>query len=215
MGWSDPGPASVSAADLANDLAVLQDRANLGSPMVIVASSIGGLTAETFARRYPERVAGLVFLDAANSVLAPRVSGWLGSIKAAACVASFSARFGILRLLDPFGIGREDSDAARRSMAVTYSPRLWATMCAMMRGAPDTLQGLSTLPALSSDIPLVVLSASSEEGMFPGYRWLAPDIRKYRVVAHQEFAKRSKRGTWTQVPNSTHLLAGSKPDVVA
>jgi pimeloyl-ACP methyl ester carboxylesterase len=215
MGWSDPGPASVSAGDLANDLAVLQDRANLGSPMVIVASSIGGLTAETFARRHPERVAGLVFLDAANSVLVPRASDWLGSVKAAACVASFSARFGMVRLLDPFGIGREDSDAARRSAAVTYSPRLWATMCAMARGAPSTLQVMSTLPPLSGDIPLAVLSASSEEDMFPGYRWVAPDIRKYRIVAHQEFAKRSTRGTWTQVPNSTHLLAGSKPDVVA
>jgi protein-S-isoprenylcysteine O-methyltransferase Ste14/pimeloyl-ACP methyl ester carboxylesterase len=215
MGWSDPGPASVSAADLANDLAVLQDRASLGSPMVIVASSIGGLTAETFARRFPERVAGLVFLDAASSAGLPRVSGWLGSLKAIACTASFSARFAVIRLVDPFGLRMENSDAARRSAAMTYSPRHWDTLCAMMRGAPDTVRVLSEAPPLSDEIPLAVLSASSEEEMFPGYGWLSPEVRQGRIASHQEFAKRSRRGSWTLVPNSTHLIAGSKPDVVA
>ena len=215
MGWSDPGPASVTAIDLANDLAVLQDRAGLGSPMVIVASSIGGLTAEAFARRYPERVAGLVFLDAANSLLATKASEWLGTAKAAACTASASARFGTIRLIDPFGIGREDSDGARRSAAVTYSPRLWGTMCAMARGARKSLQTLAELPPLSDAVPLRVLSASSDVDMFPGYQLVAPDLRTLRVAMHQEFAKRSKRGQWMLVPNSTHLLAGSSPDVVA
>ena len=215
MGWSDPGPASVTAVDLANDLAVLQDRAGLGSPMVIVASSIGGLTAEALARKYPERVAGLVFLDAANSLLAPKASGWLGTAKAAACTASASARFGTIRLLDPFGIGREDSDGARRSAAVTYSPRLWGTMCAMARGAPQSLETLMGLPPLSDEIPLRVLSASSDEDMFPGYQLVAPELRTHRVAMHQEFAKRSRHGEWKIVPNSTHLLAGSAPDAVA
>ena len=215
MGWSDPGPSSITVIDLANDLAVLQDRAGLGSPMVIVASSIGGLTAEALARKYPERVAGLVFLDAANSLLAPKAAGWLGTAKAAACTASASARFGTIRLIDPFGIGREDSDGARRSAAVTYSPRLWGTMCAMARGAPKSLETLMGLPALSDEIPLRVLSASSDEEMFPGYQLVAPELRTLRVAMHQEFAKQSKRGQWALVPKSTHLLAGSAPDVVA
>ena len=215
MGWSDVGPASVTAIDLANDLAVLQDRAGLGSPMVIVASSIGGLTAEAFARKYPERVAGLVFLDAANSLLASKASEWLGPAKAAACTASASARFGTIRLIDPFGIGREDSEGARRSAAVTYSPRLWGTMCAMARGAPQSLQALAALPPLSDEVPLRVLSASSDEDMFPGYRLVAPELRTQRVAMHQEFAKRSKEGQWMLVPKSTHLIAGSAPDAVA
>jgi pimeloyl-ACP methyl ester carboxylesterase/protein-S-isoprenylcysteine O-methyltransferase Ste14 len=215
MGWSDPGPSSVTVNDLANDLAVLQDRAGLGSPIVIVASSIGGLTAETFARRFPERVAGLVFLDAATSLQAPKASGWLGTVKAAACTASASARFGTIRLIDPFGLGRETSEGARRSAAVTYSPRLWGTMCAMSRGAPQTLEILAGLPPLPPDIPLRVLSASSDEEMFPGYQWVTPVARSERMKAHQEFAKRSTRGQWMLVPKSTHLIAGSAPDAVA
>lgn len=215
MGWSDPGPSSVTAIDLANDLAVLQDRAGLGSPMVLVASSIGGLTAEALARKYPERVVGLVFLDAANSLLAAKAAGWLGTAKAAACTASASARFGTIRLIDPFGLGRDDSAGARRSAAVTYSPRLWSTMCAMARGAPESLETLTALPPLSDEIPLRVLSASSDEEMFPGYQLVAPELRTRRVAMQQEFAKRSRHGQWALVPKSTHLLAGSAPDVVA
>jgi len=38
-----------------------------GTRVIVVASSVGGLTAELLARRHPERVAALVFLDAGNN----------------------------------------------------------------------------------------------------------------------------------------------------
>ena len=108
---------AVSTGDLVRDLAVLQDRAKLRGPYVIVASSIGGLTAELFARQFPERTAGLVFVDAANSLtlaLRESVSGW---VKPAACTSGVLARFGVIRLIDPFGFGRRPPsrrDARRR-----------------------------------------------------------------------------------------------------
>ena len=77
-GWSDPGPPVISVGLLADDLEQLLDRAEIRPPYVLVPSSIGGLTVELYARRHPERVAGLVFLDAANSdgleAVAPRVT---------------------------------------------------------------------------------------------------------------------------------------------
>ena len=73
-GWSDAAPGVTTIAGTASDLGVLQDRAKLAGPFVLVASSIGGLTAEMFARTYPERVAGIVFVDAANSLFVPRLA---------------------------------------------------------------------------------------------------------------------------------------------
>jgi protein-S-isoprenylcysteine O-methyltransferase Ste14/pimeloyl-ACP methyl ester carboxylesterase len=215
-GWSDPGPSDVSAGDLANDLAVLQDRAALGSPLVLVASSIGGLTAETLARRHPERVAALVFLDAANSGLAAQATpGLLATAKAAGCTAAVAARFGLVRLADPFGIGTDSSEGARRSAAVTYHARTWGTICALLRGLPRTQRELGELPPLPSGVPLVVLSASTERDHVPGFTWIAADLRGGRIPSHQELAKRSSRGKWALIPDSGHLLAGDKPDVVA
>ena len=215
-GWSDPGPPIISVGDLVNDLAVLQDRAPLGSPLVIVASSIGGLTAETLARRHPERVAALVFLDAANSRLAAAATdARLGAAKAAGCTAAASARLGLMRLLDPFGLRAGTSDDARRSAAVTYNARTWATVCGFLRGAPRTFDELEKLPPLPSDVPLVVLSASTERDHVPGFTWIAGDVRAQRIPSHQQLAKASSRGTWASIPDSGHLLAGDKPDVVA
>jgi protein-S-isoprenylcysteine O-methyltransferase Ste14 len=97
MGWSDPAEGPVSAADLARDLAVLQDRAKLHAPYVLAASSIGGLTAELFARQFPERVAGLVLLDAANSItLSQRVllARWIPPRRAPRACSRISARSG-------------------------------------------------------------------------------------------------------------------------
>ena len=218
MGWSDPGPSVASAGDLARDLAVLQDRARLHGPHILVASSIGGLTAELFARQFPERVAGLVHLDAANSLtlaLRERFSAW---VKPAACTTGFLAHFGVIRLIDPFGLEMETSEEARRSAAVTYNSRPWSQLCAMARGLPDTVREFASAPPLRADLPLTVLTAARTEGLAPPGvgRFIDVDALHAQLVAsHREFAGQSTKGKWEMVPESTHLIAGSHPDVVA
>jgi pimeloyl-ACP methyl ester carboxylesterase len=216
MGWSDPGPGPMTPADLARDLAVLQDRARLGSPLVLVASSVGGLTAEMFARQYPERVAGLVFLDAASSEVLPAVRSLTGVGTFAACTAGFLARFGAIRVMDPFGLDLPDAPLERRrSAALTYGARPWATICAIVRGLRQDPSAFDRVPPLPADVPLLVLSASSGEGLFPGSRWLPAGVAAERVASHRRLAQRSHRGAWRTVPDSTHLIAESQPDVVA
>jgi pimeloyl-ACP methyl ester carboxylesterase/protein-S-isoprenylcysteine O-methyltransferase Ste14 len=213
-GWSDPAPGTASVGALVNDLGVLQDRARLASPMIVVASSIGGLSAELFARRYPERVAGLVLLDAANSVSLPLLESRSARLTAAACTAGTLAAFGVMRLLDPFKLGTE-SEEARRAAALTYSARSWQHMCAMARGLEETRQALDAAPPLRPDLPLLVLSASSAEELLPpGFERTAEDIWPAFVEAQRELAKRSTRGRWSMVPDSTHLVGESQPDAV-
>lgn len=217
MGFSDPAPGDVSTGDLARDLAVLQDRAQLTWPFVIVASSIGGLTAELFARQFPERVAGLVLLDAANSLsLDARLESgdW---VRRAACASSALSRFGVMRWLDPFGLGRESTDAARRAVALTYNARPWGQICAMARALPRTVAEFAAAPPLRTDLPLRVLSAATADELLPPLALRVVDVESLRSqtrVHHQQFARQSSRGTWAEVPNSTHLIAGSQPDAV-
>ena len=120
-GWSDPGPSHVTVGLLADDLRALTVNGALNPPLIIVASSIGGLTAELFAREHPESVDGLVFLDAATSEVLPRVAPMIESSNiGTACTGIRAAgRIGLLRLLDPFGLrGSAQSDA--RSNALMY-----------------------------------------------------------------------------------------------
>jgi pimeloyl-ACP methyl ester carboxylesterase/protein-S-isoprenylcysteine O-methyltransferase Ste14 len=215
-GWSDPAPGATTAGDLARDLGVLQDRAKLKWPFVLVASSIGGLTAEMFARQYPERVAGLVYVDAANSLSVPRSASYAGLISVAACGLGALAQVGVIRLLDPFAIGAE-SDDARRGAAITYSATAWSSMCAMARGLRATKQEFEQVPPLPAHLPLTALSASSAAELAPPavLRLIDADaLMVEKEKAHREIAQRSTRGTWKKVPDSTHLIASSQPEAV-
>ena len=63
-GWSDPGPFPRRTATEAVELATLLKEAGEEGPFVLAGHSYGGLLAANFARRYPERTAAVVLLDA-------------------------------------------------------------------------------------------------------------------------------------------------------
>ncbi|MBU6364722.1 MAG: alpha/beta hydrolase [Gemmatimonadetes bacterium] len=63
-GWSDPGPFPRRTRVEAEELAALLKNAGEPGPFVLVGHSYGGLLAANFARRYPERTAAVVLLDA-------------------------------------------------------------------------------------------------------------------------------------------------------
>jgi pimeloyl-ACP methyl ester carboxylesterase len=66
MGYSDPGPSPRSARRIANELAELLTRAGIVGPVVLVGASIAGFDVRVFASDRPDRVAGLVLVDASH-----------------------------------------------------------------------------------------------------------------------------------------------------
>jgi pimeloyl-ACP methyl ester carboxylesterase len=220
-GWSDAGPAgSISAGQLADDLRLLLDRAGIPPPYILVPGSFGGLTVEMFARRYPERVAGLVFLDAANSELLERGMAVIDPAHAQrVCLARLPARLGILRLLDPLHLRSLPQPGL--AIALLYRAEPMDTLCAMARGLPRSAQELHDAPPLPSDLPLVVLNHDSATGFIPpGLAFLSQNPRYASLMnewmpMQQKFSRRSRRGTWQAVPGSDHGIASSRPHVVA
>jgi len=218
IGWSDPGPSEISAGMLAEDLRRLSDAANLRSPVIVVAASIGGVTAELYARRYPDRVAGLVFLDAANSELISRRVGDISDylLARAACGAVRTAgAVGLVRLLDPWNL-RDDARAAR-SAALMYGAKPWAMLCAMVRGVRTTTHEFEEAAALRHELPITALSAETREALLPpalaGWFRLDGSLEALRA-SHQRLARGSERGVWRIVPGSDHLIASSQPQAV-
>jgi pimeloyl-ACP methyl ester carboxylesterase len=220
-GWSDPGPPVITVGLLVADLERLLAGAAIPPPYLIVASSIGGLPAELYARRHPDQVAGLVMLDAANSDGANRLADEVtGTRIALVCSAKWAARFGLLRLVDPFRFrGQSPAAEASRSIAQFYTVERMATVCAMVNGLPASVTELNATPALRSDLPLTVLTAASSEGLIPpGLSWLRGQAEAFRgdwIQRHQQFAARSTQGTWRLVQDSGHLIAGDQPHIAA
>jgi pimeloyl-ACP methyl ester carboxylesterase len=217
MGWSDPGPSVISAGLLVDDLERLIRQAGLRPPFILVPASIGGLTAELFARRHPDQVAGLVFVDAGNSAMHERVAAQLNWIKVeSVCLVRTAARFGVLRLLDPFGLRKEPPGTAAQTISRLYRVEPMSTLCGVARGFRITTQELTAAPPLPPDIPLVVLVHEKPDGLFPpGLSGYGQSVEREWLSLQQRFAQRSRRGTWRVMPGSDHLIGNSQPHSVA
>ena len=211
MGWSDPGPSGpITVGNLVDDLDQLLQRANLPPPYVVVSASIGGLTTELFARRHPDRVVGLVFLDATNSValarMLPQIKKYTPQV---ACLAGPAVTVGLVRAVDPLGL-RAQNDLV--SISRIYRPAPMESICGLVRGADESLAEFVAAPPLARDVPLTVLIAGASRAMLPlGVRLVDPDDMR---TAQQEFAKLSTKGVAQIVQYSDHLIANSEPGVV-
>jgi pimeloyl-ACP methyl ester carboxylesterase len=216
-GWSDPAGDPLSVGTLADDALRILDAVSPGARAIVVASSVGGLTAELLARRHPERVAGVLFLDSGTSDTVRAAEGIASSIRLAALCATVpsAARLGLIRLFDPFGIEPSRSEERARSAAVTYRPGPWDTLCALVHGYAQTREAFAQAPPQRRTLPVVVLSAESRTGLGPPWldsqiAWVQPVMR----AAHQAMAARSDAGVWRIVPGSDHLIASSQPQAV-
>jgi pimeloyl-ACP methyl ester carboxylesterase len=223
MGWSDPGPETISAGLLADDPDGLTREAQLEPPFILAPSSLGGLTVEMFARRHTDKVAGLVFVDAANSAILEAVNARFSPIQmSTVCLAQTAARFGLLRLLDPFGFRKEQTDAAAMSISRLYRVEPMRTLCGLARGRETTTAEFRAAAPLASEILLNALVHERPYGFLPSRQANAGSLAD-QVAAfdrewldlQQRFARSSRRGTLSIVPGSNHLIASSQPHAVA
>ena len=220
IGWSDRAPSTIPVSLLARDLGTLLDELSPRAPAVLVASSVGGVPAEFFARQHPARVAGLVFLDAGNSqtLRGALTRSYLPTLATAGCgVLRAAGAIALIRLWDPWRMRRERSELSARSAAIMYGAKPWVMLCAMVRAAEATVSEFDDAPPLRREIPITALSAGTREEFLPpafaSWFQLRGSVDALRET-HTRLAEGSARGVWRVVPGSSHLIASSQPQAV-
>jgi pimeloyl-ACP methyl ester carboxylesterase len=105
MALSDPGPAPRDGLAIVADLEKLLAALEEPGPFVVVGRSMAGLHIHLFAARNPDKVAGLVFVDAITPALAadPWVRRGAGHYIRFARAAAWAASKGLLGPLSPWG----------------------------------------------------------------------------------------------------------------
>jgi pimeloyl-ACP methyl ester carboxylesterase len=102
LGWSERGPSDAGTrAGIAKQLRTLLDNADVPGPYVLVGHSLGGIYVREFARRYPNDVAGFVFVDSSHEEMRKEASS--EELKQA---ISQMKMLKYLRYLMPFGAQR-------------------------------------------------------------------------------------------------------------
>lgn len=185
-GWSEVRAQPRDPERIAEELRALLNRADEPAPFVLAGHSIGGVFVRVFARRYPDDVAGLLFVDSTvvgpiAAVPAPlrAVLGSIPMLELSLCRAA--APIGLLRLTDT-------SDPALRAKDCTT---------AFQELAAFDPSEVPTGP-LPADIPTVILAAAGS------------DVKEQR----EELSRLSSNSRTIVVEGSGHHIQLDRPDAV-
>jgi len=195
MGFSDPG-AGVRDGRAANaDLAALLEALGESPPLVLAGHSMGGLSARLFTLTYPERVSGLVLVDAVT----PDALELFGASAAVAAfgqllrLAAAGGRFGLMGPVSALtgnliGLTGEAAKEKRRIHASADHAR-WSAAEVLQWPATSALAGSAELP---EDLPVAVVTAG------------APGKRRALKAIQEAPARRSRFGHVEHVAGCNH-----------
>ncbi len=202
LGHSDPGPVPRDGRAIVADLTALLGALGETEPVVLVGHSMGGLMVRLFALTYPDRVLGVVLVDAVTpEVMASAIGA--GAVKTFGRVmrlASYGARFGMLRPVAVFAGDRilldPEASAEKRRIWGSPSHAHWASEEVAQWPTTSDQAAAREFPPLT---PIAVITAGGETTATA-----LKDIQMIPAIA-------SKNGYIEHVPRATHAsLLGRK-----
>lgn len=210
-GGSSPArrrPASATVADLG---AVL---AEVGGPLILVGHSWGGLVARLFTASHPERVQGLVLVDATHEALAPmrtlraRLLGQLAMSYVLIRAHTGRLRRDLQQGRGPLGAALvhagEDRPALIEEMA---DPQTWRQARRDHWAIAPTLRALHQSPLLTPRVPVVALVGALGKGR-------QAEARKAVIETYEGWLPAMPQGRLILAPNSGHLVPHDDEDLL-
>jgi len=175
IGYSDPGPLPRTAERITEDLVRALDAIGDKGPYVLVGHSFGGLLVRHFAERYPNRVAGVVLIDAAHPEeleRSPRQRMGLPMMLAQMRAAVRGSTFGVLRYSQTYvgngvkSLPEESREWARARMMTT---KTWRGAYAEMLGWLEHVNDETRDTRLPAGVPLAVVTAERSQNSDPAH----------------------------------------------
>ena len=199
LGLSDPSPEPRDGINVAHDLERLLAAAHVPAPYVLVGHSMAGARVRLFANRNPDKVAGLVLVDATppEGLDDPLVRQYIAGFAAETRAAAIASAFGVLKLLagthlgDKIGLPPEQDREKRRQFA---SARYNRIAYEEVLSWPLTAEQARKTGPLNPRWPVAVITA----GIDPG------PIGRAMQAAQTPPARASKRGHIDVVQEATH-----------
>lgn len=168
MGRSDPGPLPRDGLAIASDFEKLLAASGEPGPYIYVGHSMAGLYARLFAGRNPDKVAGVVLVDAATPEASslPIAGKFIRRFATASNLAGWGASTGLFKPLAPFladSIGLPPEAAADKRRAFGSGPHnRWAAREVSVWMAASTQAG--ALPPYPPELPVAVVTAGPAAG---------------------------------------------------
>lgn len=200
LGWSDPAPTQPrDALQGALELHALLSNAGVAGPYVLAGHSYGVHVVRVFASRYPDEVAGMVWVDPGILYSDPRFPPEYRLEQEATgrflALAPWLARLGLFRLS---GQGQLLAQDLPPQQTAEYRARyntvhFWQALYDQFSYLPDTTLQVQATDVLG-DLPLAVVSANQPDSK----------TRRVWIEANAGLALLSSRGDHRVVVGATH-----------
>jgi pimeloyl-ACP methyl ester carboxylesterase len=166
LGFSDPSPLPRDGLNIATDLEKLLTAAKIPPPYVLVGHSMGGLRLRQYAARNPDKVAGLVLVDAVTPEMLeePQMKQFVGAFTKASKLAGVGASLGLFkplagtRVADKISLTGEAKREKQRFFASGQHNRVAAQEVALWALAS---QQAGAVAPFNPDWPVAVVTAGS------------------------------------------------------
>jgi pimeloyl-ACP methyl ester carboxylesterase len=199
MGWSEPSPAPRDAQNIATELHILLQNAQIPAPYVLAGWSYGGLYVRQYADQYPDEVVGLILLDSSSPeqcISTPATQAQCASMAKIYTIAPTLTRLGVLRVIGlsqpASGLPSPQNEELLASFSATKDED---TQSAEFFASPSTRgQGLNSESL--GNIPLFVLTASDHG--------TPPDLEQLWQGWQTGFTALSTNSVQRVLPGATH-----------
>jgi pimeloyl-ACP methyl ester carboxylesterase len=218
MGWSDAGQEPRSSSQIATELDTLLSTAGVMPPHVLVGHSLGGLHIRVYAADHPQKVAGLVFVDATHPDEFDKLP-----VELKQQMESEIKLIGVTRILMATGIARlmgvcdqippgAESVAPYVRIQACRAGRM-STIGSEYRALDlDRQQAAKTGPF--DPIPVLVLSHDPNRRDPDMPAELQAEAERVSQQMQEELTRLSKRSQHVVVPQAGHYIQLDRPDVV-
>ncbi|NEQ86029.1 MAG: alpha/beta hydrolase [Moorea sp. SIO2I5] len=222
-GWSDPSPNPRTSEYMVKELHTLLTNAGVEGPYILVGHSLGGLNVRQFASQYPDKVLGLVLVDAvpANvySELSPEFEQSMAETQRMFQILSLISRLGLLRLSIKLLGSRVAPDFVQKlpaevqpAILANFSSKTFETAIAENRLMHQSAEEVNQTQ-LPNDLPVVVLSHGLNmfSSLPPAQ---AEKAGKTWQALQGEIAQLSGNGTLKVAQHSGHNIHIDQPQLV-
>lgn len=229
LGWSERSPTPRTAANIAEELHTLLNRAGVNPPYVLVGHSKGGMFVRLFAYKYPDEVVGMVLVDASHEEQEFRFPDTITSLNQ----KGRKQTIGLLNLVRPLNsvglltpilkrysdvlLGTMPKNIREMGLAVALTDKFLETVVDETEALEDNFAEVREAQIITlGEIPLIVLTAVDQFDALEG-QVSAEDIKQLKIVAYKlqtELSELSSKGRLVLVEESGHFIQVDRPDVV-
>jgi len=212
--YSERGPNSKSASKIAEELYELLKTTGLRPPYILVGHSMAGVLFPTFIDRYPDEVAGIVFVDVSHPNQRREIPELPETSLPPAPIIQFLFRIGVGRQFMQVRYASTEPQDPMNLITNGLLPSNWRGMLEESKAVDDFFGEARSVDSFG-DIPLTVISGT-EPTRFDSS---PPGISSERLTSsfmdlQEDLLNLSSRSKWILAENSYHYVQLDEPDII-